>query len=218
MLITEIFASVQGEGVRVGVPTAFVRLARCPYRCTWCDSEYTFTGGEVMTLDGVLERVRGFGPLPNVCITGGEPLVQRRAVQELIAGLLDGFPWLQSVEIETSGGLSIWPAADQRLHWDLDVKCPGSGMEQHFVPENLQHLRAGDELKFVLTGRADFDFARDFVRNRLATTPAGIFFQPAWGLLAPVQLVAWLLADPLPGVRLSLQQHKYIWSPEARGV
>jgi len=218
MLITEIFASVQGEGVRAGLPTAFVRLARCPYRCTWCDSEYTFTGGEPMTLDAVLERVRDFGSLPNVCITGGEPLVQRQAVQDLIPRLFEECSWLQSVEIETSGGLPIWEAADPRLHWNLDVKCPGSGMERHFVPENLERLRAGDEIKFVLTGRADFDFARDFVEQRLTATPAGIFLQPAWGQIEPVRLVEWLLAEPLPGVRLSLQQHKYIWSPDARGV
>ena len=218
LLITELFASVQGEGVRAGLPTAFVRLARCPYRCTWCDSEYTFTGGDPMTIDAVLERVRGFGALPNVCITGGEPLVQRRAVEELSGCLLDQHSGLQSVEIETSGGLPIWPAADSRLHWDLDVKCPGSGMERHFVPENLECLRAGDEIKFVVVDRADFDFARRFVQEQLACTPAAIFFQPAWGLLQPVRLVEWLLAEPPPGVRLSLQQHKYIWEPDTHGV
>lgn len=218
MLITEIFASVQGEGMRAGLPTVFVRFARCPYRCSWCDSDYTFSGGEPLGIDEVLRRVRAFGPLPNVCITGGEPLAQRRALQELCQQLLASEPPLQSVEVETSGGLAIWPAADARLHWDLDVKCPGSGMERHFVPENLRRLRPGDEIKFVLTDRADFDFAARFVRERLQGTPAGVFFQPAWGRLPPAQLVVWLLAEPIAGVRLSLQQHKYIWSPETRGV
>ncbi len=218
MLITEIFASIQGEGQRAGLPTAFIRFARCPYRCTWCDSTYTFAGGMSMTTDEVMERVRAFGRQPNVCITGGEPLVQRRAVQELVERLPADLPWIESVEVETSGGLPIWPAGHAPLFWDLDVKCPGSGMERHFAPENLQHLRAGDEIKFVLTGRADFDYARDFVLSRLTCTPAGIFFQPAWGQLDAAQLVAWLNAEPLPSVRISLQLHKFIWEPERRGV
>lgn len=217
MLITEIFGSVQGEGQRAGLPTAFVRFARCPYRCAWCDSEYTFTGGAEMPLDRVLDAVRALGPLPNVCITGGEPLVQRRALRELCGSLL-GDPALSSVEIETSGGLAIWPAEDERLHWDLDIKCPGSGMERHFVAENLRHLRAGDEIKFVLVDRADFDFARDFIQGHLQGTPASLFVQPAWGVLEPATLVAWLREDPIPRVRLSLQLHKYIWGAETRGV
>jgi 7-carboxy-7-deazaguanine synthase len=217
MLISEIFASVQGEGQRAGLPTVFVRLARCPYRCTWCDSEHTFTGGETMTLDTVCQRIHSLGRIPNVCITGGEPLVQRRAVEELCGALLarrDG----PEVEIETSGGLPIWPADDARLHWDLDVKCPGSGMEKHLVLENLRHLRAGDEIKFVLVDRRDFAYARNFVLTHLGATPAGIFVQPAWGQLDAAELVSWLKQEPLPGVRLSLQLHKYIWSPEMRGV
>jgi 7-carboxy-7-deazaguanine synthase len=218
MLITEIFASIQGEGARVGLPTVFVRLARCPYRCSWCDSAYTFIGGEPMTPDEVAGRVRSLGLLPNVCITGGEPLVQRRAVRELIGVLLAPEARLESVEIETSGGLAIWPADDPRLHWDLDIKCPGSGMERHFDWKNLDCLRTGDEVKFVLVDRTDFDFASDFVRLHLTYKPAAIFLQPAWGKLDPEQLVAWMNAEPLPNVRLSLQLHKYIWGPETTGV
>ncbi|MBI2761748.1 MAG: radical SAM protein [Chloroflexi bacterium] len=182
MLITELFASVQGEGERVGVPTAFVRLNRCNLRCTWCDSEYTFTGGLKMTIDEVVEQVRGFGPLPNVCITGGEPLVQRRELRGLIDRLLS-LPWLRSLEVETGGSLPVWEAHDPRLFWDLDVKCPGSGMERHVVHDNFALLRPGDEIKFVLADRRDFDYAVSFVREHLATTPASIFFQPAWGAL-----------------------------------
>jgi 7-carboxy-7-deazaguanine synthase len=218
MLITEIFASIQGEGQRAGLPTTFVRLARCPYRCTWCDSVHTFTGGDPMSLDEVIGHVRALGALPNVCLTGGEPLVQRRELRELIGRLLSELKNLQSVEVETSGGLPIWPAEDERLHWDLDVKCPGSGMERHFVPENLNVLRPGDEIKFVLVDRADFDYAADFVRAYLRRSPAGIFFQPAWGRLDPADLVAWLRADPVAGVRLSLQLHKFIWGPDTLGV
>jgi 7-carboxy-7-deazaguanine synthase len=217
MLITELFASVQGEGVRVGLPTAFVRLNRCNLRCTWCDSEYTFTGGTKMPVEEVVERVRSFGPLPNVCITGGEPLVQRRELRGLIDQLLM-MPWTQSVEVETGGSLAVWPAHDPRLYWDLDVKCPGSGMERHVVYENFALLRSGDEVKFVLTDRRDFEYARDFVAHHLAGNPAAIFFQPAWDILSPSELVAWLVSEPITGVRLSLQTHKFIWSPDARGV
>jgi 7-carboxy-7-deazaguanine synthase len=171
-----------------------------------------------MSTEAVIERVRDLGSLPNVCITGGEPLAQRRAVRDLVEQLLAQEPSLESVEIETSGGLAIWPAEDDRLHWDLDVKCPGSGMEQHFACANLDRLRPGDEIKFVLVDRRDFDYAAAFVRRRLADTPAEVFFQPAWGRLEPAQVVAWLNQEGLPGVRLSLQLHKFIWSPEMRGV
>jgi 7-carboxy-7-deazaguanine synthase len=217
MLITEIFGSIQGEGMRTGLPTVFVRLARCPYRCTWCDSEYTFTGGLSMSLEAVLEQTQTLAAHANVCITGGEPLAQRRAVMELSEALLAD-PDRPSVEIETSGGLAIWQVPDPRLHWDLDVKCPGSGMQQHFVAGNLRCLRSGDEVKFVLVDRDDFDFARGFIRERLSETPAGVFLQPAWGQLDPAMAAAWLREEALPGVRLSLQLHKYIWGAEARGV
>lgn len=217
MLITELFASVQGEGVRVGLPTVFVRLSRCNLRCSWCDSAYTFTGGERMSVREVVAAVERFGPLPNVCITGGEPLVQRRELRDLIDALL-ALPRVTTVEVETGGSLPVWPAHDPRLFWDLDVKCPGSGMARHAMLENFPRLRPGDEVKFVLVDRRDYDYAERFVRDHLAGTPASIFVQPAWGLLAPATLVQWLTAAPIPGVRLSLQTHKYIWSPDLRGV
>lgn len=217
MLITELFASVQGEGLRAGLPTAFVRLNRCNLRCRWCDSEYTFTGGIPLPVEEVLRRVDAFGPLANVCITGGEPLVQRRELRQLIDGLLTR-PWVTSVEVETGGSLPVWSAHDPRLFWDLDVKCPGSGMERHIVHHNFGLLRPGDEIKFVLTDRRDFAFARQFVQEHLPTSPASLFFQPAWGALEPARLVEWMLEQPLPLVRLSLQTHKYIWSADARGV
>lgn len=217
MLITEIFASVQGEGVRAGLPTAFVRFNRCNLRCTWCDSAYTFTGGTRMSVEEVIAAVTRFGPLENVCITGGEPLVQRRDLRALIDALL-GLSWVRSVEVETGGSLPVWAAHDPRLYWDLDVKCPGSGMERHIVHDNFAVLRPGDEIKFVLTNRHDFDFAVAFIREHLSGTPASVFVQPAWGLVEPATLVGWMLDQPLPGVRLSLQTHKVIWSPDLHGV
>jgi len=217
LLITETFASVQGEGLRAGTPTAFLRLARCPLRCAWCDSAYTFQGGERVTLDDAIARLAGFGPLPNVCITGGEPLVQRRAVQALIPRLFAELPSLQSIEIETSGFLPLW-AAEQRLHWNLDVKCPLSGMERHNRWQNIDLLREGDEVKFVIAGREDFEYAVRVVRERLAALPVVSYFNPAWGLVEPRELVAWLLAAGPPNTRLGLQQHKYIWGPDVIGV
>lgn len=217
LLITETFASVQGEGVRAGLPTAFLRLARCPLRCAWCDSAYTFTGGERIGMDEAIARLAAYGPLPNICITGGEPLVQRRAVQAVVPRLFATLPALESIEVETSGSLPLWPA-EPRLHWNLDVKCPLSGMAHHNRWENLDVLREGDEVKFVIAGREDFAYAARVVRERLADLPVVCFFNPAWGLVEPQDLVAWLLAEPPPNTRLGLQTHKYIWGPDAVGV
>jgi 7-carboxy-7-deazaguanine synthase len=217
LLITETFASVQGEGVRAGLPTAFLRLARCPLRCVWCDSTYTFTGGERVSLDDAIARLADFGPLPNICITGGEPLVQRRQVQALIPLLFARLPALRSVEIETSGSQALWDA-EPRVHWNLDVKCPLSGMERYNRWENLPHLRAGDEVKFVIAGREDFDYAVEIVRGRLAGLPVANYFNPAWGHVEPAELVSWLLAETPPNTFLGLQLHKYVWGPDVQGV
>ena len=217
LLVTEIFASIQGEGLRAGTPTAFLRLARCPLRCSWCDSTYTFHGGERLSLAQAIERIGAFGALPNLCITGGEPLVQHAAVQALLPRLRAALPALRSVELETSGFLPLWPA-EPWLHWNLDVKCPLSGMERHNRWQNLDLLREGDEVKFVIAGREDFDYAVRIVRERLAPLPVVSFFNPAWGLVEPQELVRWLLAESPPNTRLGLQQHKYIWGPDVIGV
>ena len=217
VLGTETFASVQGEGVRAGTPTAFLRLARCALRCVWCDSAYTFTGGDRLDFDDVIARIAAYGPLPNICITGGEPLVQRRAVQALIPLLFARLPALSSIEIETSGSQPIWDAGE-RVFWNLDVKCPLSGMAAHNCWQNLDLLRAGDEVKFVIAGREDFAYAAAVIRERLAGSPAVCYLNPAWGLVEPVELVGWLLAEPLPNTRLGLQTHKYIWDADTRGV
>ena len=157
--VTEIFRSIQGESSHAGRPCAFVRLTGCPMRCVWCDSEYTFTGGERMSLDDVMDRVRGYG-CNLVEITGGEPLAQAESF-ELIRRLCDeGF----EVLIETSGSIDITPV-DPRAKIILDVKCPGSGEVEKNLWKNLDHLRPHDEIKFVIADRADYEWARDIVRE-----------------------------------------------------
>lgn len=208
MRVTEIFYSIQGESSHAGRPCVFVRLTGCNLRCRWCDSEYTFTGGETMSLDEVLARVRAYG-CNLVEITGGEPLAQAEAFQ-LIARLCDeGF----EVLIETSGSIDIAPV-DRRAKIILDVKCPGSGEESRNRWENLDRLRPHDEIKFVIADRADYDFAKRIVEER---TLSNVLFSPVWGELEMKTLAEWMLADRVTA-RLQTQLHKHIWGAEARGV
>lgn len=226
MQITEIYKSLQGESTFAGLPCIFVRLTACNLRCTWCDSEYTFSGGSKMPLDEVLAEVRRLTPPRLVEITGGEPMLQEREVVPLMLKLLDGG---YTVLLETSGErpLATVPAA---VHKIVDVKCPGSGEGGTFREENLAALTARDELKFVLASRADYEFARDFLRRIAAVQRVNaILFSPAFrkdargsrstdnALLDPRELADWILADALP-VRLGLQLHKYIWEPQIKGV
>ena len=208
MRVTEIFHSIQGESSHTGRPCVFVRLTGCNLRCRWCDSEYTFTGGETMSLDDVMDRVRGYG-CKLVEITGGEPLAQREAF-DLITHLLDeGF----EVLIETSGSIDIAPV-DRRAKIILDVKCPGSGEAAKNRWANLDQLRPHDEVKFVIADRTDYDFAKRVVEER---TLRNVLFSPVWGELDMKTLAEWMLADRLTA-RLQTQLHKHIWGAEARGV
>lgn len=210
MRITEIFHSIQGESSHVGRPCVFVRLTGCNLRCRWCDSEYTFTGGEKMALDDVLARVRGYG-CKLVEITGGEPLAQSEAF-DLIARLCDeGF----EVLIETSGSIDITPV-DRRAKIILDVKCPGSGEAAKNRWENLDALRPHDEIKFVIADRADYDFAKRIVAEKNLDRWT-VLFSPVWGELDMKSLAEWMLADRVTA-RLQTQLHKHIWGAEARGV
>jgi 7-carboxy-7-deazaguanine synthase len=210
MRITEIFHSIQGESSHAGRPCVFVRLTGCNLRCRWCDSEYTFTGGEKVTLDTVLERVRSYG-CKLVEITGGEPLAQSEAF-DLIARLCDeGF----EVLIETSGSIDITPV-DRRAKIILDVKCPGSGEAAKNRWENLDELRPHDEIKFVIAGRADYDFAKRIVAEKNLDRWT-VLFSPVWGELDMKSLAEWMLADRV-AARLQTQLHKHIWGAEARGV
>jgi 7-carboxy-7-deazaguanine synthase len=208
MRVTEIFHSIQGESSHMGRPCVFVRLTGCNLRCRWCDSEYTFTGGEKMSIDDVLARVRGYG-CNLVEITGGEPLAQSESL-ELITELCDDN---YEVLIETSGSIDIAPV-DRRAKIILDVKCPGSGEAAKNRWDNLDRLQPHDEVKFVIAGRDDYDFARRIVEEKQLRN---VLFSPVWGELDMKTLAEWMLADRV-NARLQTQLHKHIWGAEARGV
>lgn len=211
MRITEIFHSIQGESSYAGQPCVFVRLTGCPLRCTWCDTDYAFYGGQERSIDEVLAQVQDYG-CPLVEVTGGEPLVQPDCLP-FITRLCDaGY----RVLLETSGAVDIAPV-DPRAHVILDVKCPGSGMTERMHWPNLSRLAAKDEAKFVLADRADYDWAREILAQYGVTARCPVLFSPVFGSLAVRELAEWILADKLP-VRFQIQLHKYIWSPDLRGV
>ena len=211
LLLTEVYASVQGESTFAGVPFVLVRTARCNLRCVWCDSAFTFHGGERRALDDVTAEVRGHG-LRHVLVTGGEPLLQP-AVLPFMARLCDAD---LTVLLETGGSLDVG-AVDPRVHRIVDVKCPGSGEHERNRWENLAALTARDELKFVVADRADYEWARDVLRReRLDARCGAVLFSPVWGDPAlAAQLAQWLVADRLPA-RLNLQLHKVLWPADAR--
>jgi 7-carboxy-7-deazaguanine synthase len=212
LTINEIFHSIQGESTHAGRPCVFVRLTACDLRCSWCDTPYAFTEGTKVSLDDIVSRVKAFD-CPVVEITGGEPLLQKN-VYPLMQRLLDeGL----TVMLETGGHISIEqvPAAVIRI---VDVKCPGSGEAHRNDWSNMDRLTSSDEVKFVLKDRGDYDFAREVVdRYGLAGRVRAILFSPVHDVLVPRQLAEWILADRLD-VRLQLQAHKYIGSPQTRGV
>lgn len=202
--VSEIFHSLQGETSRVGLPTVFVRLTGCPLRCTWCDTEYAFSGGDSLELADVMQRVSGFG-CRTVCVTGGEPLAQKGAA-DLLAALCDaGY----SVSLETSGALDIG-GVDARVSRIVDLKAPGSGEEAKNRWENLDLLTSHDEVKFVLASREDYDWAVAACRQRRLFERCPVLFAPVHGRLDPALLARWLLEDRLPA-RFQLQLHKLLW-------
>jgi 7-carboxy-7-deazaguanine synthase len=227
MQITEIYKSLQGESTYAGLPCVFVRLTGCNLRCSWCDSEFSFYGGQKMTLQEVLSEVARLSPGGGLVeITGGEPMLQEREVIPLMEQLLDAD---YQVLLETSGERVLSRVPKQVIKI-VDVKCPHSDEPNTFALENLKALRPHDELKFVLTDRTDYEFARDFVLNHeLAGRVHAILFSPVFEksasgardtshcLLDPQELAQWILADNVPA-RLSLQIHKLIWDPAAKGV
>ncbi len=227
MQITEIYKSLQGESTYAGIPCVFVRFTGCNLRCSWCDSEYTFTGGRRMAPDDVFNEVVRLSPGGGLVeVTGGEPMLQERELLPFTQRLLDaGY----TVLIETSGErpLAQVPPGVIKI---VDVKCPHSGEADTFELENLQALLPHDEVKFVISDRTDYEFARDFVaRHGLARKVNAVLFSPAFRkeangardashcLVDPRNLAEWILADDVPA-RLGLQIHKFIWDPALKGV
>jgi 7-carboxy-7-deazaguanine synthase len=212
LVIHEIYASIQGESTFAGLPCTFVRTTGCNLRCVWCDTPQAFYGGTRMRRSDVLSKALGFGT-PLVELTGGEPLLQP-GVLPLMSELCDAG---RTVLVETSGEADV-SRVDPRVHKVMDLKCPGSGESHRNRWENLGYLSARDEIKFVLADRADYEWMRAAIRERkLDSVTPNLLASTVFGRLATKDLVTWVLEDALP-VRVQLQMHKYVWSPEATGV
>ena len=209
--VIEVYASVQGESTWAGLPCVFVRLAGCNLRCTWCDSEFTFTGGEHRSIDDVLAEVAAL-QIPLVEVTGGEPLVHRQSIPLMERLLAAG----HTVLLETSGSLPI-DSVPEGVHIIMDLKPPDSGEVESNCFENLNALRSTDEVKFVLASRRDYEWSRSVVREHGLEGRNPVLFSTVFGKLDPAKVSDWLCADRMQ-VRLQLQMHKYIWPPDERGV
>ena len=205
--LTEIFLSLQGEARDAGWPTVFVRLTGCPLRCSYCDTAYAFHGGDWWGIDDIVAEVARHGAR-HVCVTGGEPLAQKRCLQ-LLARLCDAG---HDVSLETSGAIDIG-GVDPRVSRVLDIKTPGSGEAGRNLWGNLALLTPRDQVKFVLCSRADYDWAKDVLAAHRPQATCDVLFSPSFGQLAPRELADWIVADRLP-VRFQLQLHKLLWNDE----
>ena len=205
--LTEIFLSLQGEARDAGWPTVFVRLTGCPLRCTYCDTAYAFHGGQWWDIDAIVAEVARLGAR-HVCVTGGEPLAQKRCLA-LLARLCDAG---HVVSLETSGALDI-AGVDPRVSRVLDLKTPDSGESHRNLWSNLPLLTPRDQVKFVLCSRADFEWARDVVAEHRLADACDVLFSPSYAQLAPRELADWILAERLP-VRFQMQLHKALWGEE----
>lgn len=205
--LTEIFLSLQGEARQVGWPTVFVRLTGCPLRCHYCDSAYAFHGGQWHEIDAIVDQVRGYG-VRHVCVTGGEPLAQKRCIT-LLQKLCDaGF----EVSLETSGALDI-SEVDARVSRVVDLKTPASGESERNRWENIALLTPRDQVKFVICDRGDYEWARAMLIEHDLATRCEVLFSPSFSQVAPRELADWIIADRLP-VRFQLQLHKQLWGDE----
>jgi 7-carboxy-7-deazaguanine synthase len=202
--LTEIFLSIQGEANEVGWPTVFVRLTGCPLRCSYCDTEYAFYGGQWHSIDAVLTQVASHH-VKHVCVTGGEPLAQKGCIPLLTALCDAGY----RVSLETSGALDI-SQVDSRVSRVVDLKTPGSGEQSRNRYENLQLLKTSDQVKFVICDRTDYDWAREQVSKHALNEKCTVFFSGSFTQLKPTQLAEWIVQDRLP-VRMQLQLHKVLW-------
>lgn len=205
--LTEIFLSLQGEARSAGLPTVFVRLTGCPLRCHYCDTAYAFHGGQWFAIEDIVQRVLDFG-VPNVCVTGGEPLAQKRCVRLLDSLLEAGL----DVSLETSGAIDITPV-DRRVSRIVDIKTPDSGEQHQNLWSNLDQLTPHDQLKLVICSRADYDWAKRQLVERRMSTRCEVLFSPSYAQIKPVDLAEWIIADRLP-VRFQMQLHKQLWGEE----
>lgn len=207
--LTEIFYSLQGEARSVGVPTVFIRLTGCPLRCQYCDTTYSFTGGEKYSLEQILAQVASYGAR-YVCVTGGEPLAQPNCLLLLTALCDAGY----QVSLETSGALDV-SQVDVRVSKVLDLKTPDSGESHRNLYDNVPHLTPHDQIKFVICSKLDYDWARfKLDEYQLIPRVSDVLFSPSYGQQNPTELAQWILDDKL-AVRLQLQLHKFLWNNEA---
>lgn len=207
--ITEIFHSIQGESTFAGLPTVFIRLTGCPLRCTWCDTEYAFSGGNWMDIDSIIAETKQH-KTPYVCITGGEPLAQKRCLHLLDKLIEHGF----TVTLETSGALPLVNVNDKVITI-MDLKAPGSGEEHRNLYENINYLDAKDQIKFVLKDRTDYHWCQDIIQRYNLTDKCEVLLSPVANELKPANLAQWILDDKLL-VRMQLQLHKILWN-DAQG-
>ncbi|MFO7839379.1 MAG: radical SAM protein [Desulfosalsimonadaceae bacterium] len=212
LFVSEIFYSIQGESLYAGLPCVLIRLCGCNLRCRYCDTVYAHTGGRNLSLEAIVEEVRAFG-CPLVEVTGGEPLFQQDS-PALVSRLLEQD---YTVLLETNGSFNI-SMVDSRCIKVVDMKCPGSGECEKNDYSNLDLLAGLDQLKFVITGKKDYEWAKSLLTSKWGNTlPVPVLFSPASGLLEPARLAEWILQDRLP-VRLQLQLHKILWPEAERGV
>jgi len=206
--VTELFRSIQGESTYQGLPCYFIRLTGCNLRCTYCDTAYSYEGGRSLAMSDLVKELGVLGPVSLAEVTGGEPLLQKESILLMSELLRLGY----GVLLETNGSRDISgvPPGVIRI---VDVKCPGSGMADSFMLRNLESIRPRDELKFVLSGRDDYDWACAFIRRHgLTVRGTGLLFSPVYGVLPPSELAEWIVQDALD-VRLNLQLNQYIWGP-----